>query len=55
MRVAYELFQGEAVEGDLAIVAQEATAGSAAQFYANLYLGLYAEARKEPDVARNCG
>lgn len=51
MRVAYELFLGAAKEEDLA---HEAKPSTPSEFYALLYLGLYAEARKETDKARTC-
>jgi hypothetical protein len=51
MRVAYDLFRGSATEADLAM---EATPATPSEFYANLYLALYAEARKEGDKARTC-
>lgn len=51
MRVAYDLFRGAAREEDLA---HEAKPSTPSEFYALLYLGLYAEARKETDKARTC-
>lgn len=48
---AYDLFKGTATEEDLA---HEATPSTPAEFYALMYLGLYAEARKETDKARAC-
>lgn len=52
MRVAFDLFRGDATEEDLAQLATKS--GTPGEFYALLYLGLYAEARKEMDKARNC-
>jgi len=51
MRVAYDLFRGAATEEDLA---HEAKPSTPSEFYAMLYLGLYAEARRETDKARTC-
>lgn len=48
---AYDLFKGTATEEDLA---HEATPSTPAEFYANMYLGLFAEARGEADKARAC-
>lgn len=52
MRVAFDLFKGSATEEDLAQLATKS--GTPGEFYALLYLGLYAEARKDTDKARNC-
>ncbi len=49
MRIAYDLFCGKASEEDLA---KEGENGPSSEFYSLLYLGLYAEARKEKDKAR---
>lgn len=49
MKVAYDLFKGKATCEDLA---QAGTASEGSSFYANLYLGLYHEAKKENDLAR---
>ena len=43
MRVAYDLFRGDASEEDLA---KQALPSTPAEFYALLYLGLYAEAKQ---------
>lgn len=48
---AYALFKGTATEEDLA---NEGIPLTPAEFYANLYLGLYSEARGEADKARAC-
>ncbi|CAM9719444.1 unnamed protein product [Scytosiphon promiscuus] len=50
MRAAYSLFKGDSTESDLAKQMEVASAkndarAGAAYFYANLYLGLYAEAK----------
>ncbi|KAG5190158.1 binding protein [Tribonema minus] len=50
MRTAYSLFQGSTSEQDLAMVGQT---DDRSHFYANLYLGLYAECREEVDLARH--
>mmetsp|Transcript_47924 Transcript_47924/g.95034 ORF Transcript_47924/g.95034 Transcript_47924/m.95034 type:complete len:270 (+) Transcript_47924:121-930(+) len=47
MRVAYDLFRGTASEQALAEVGHAAGSGSAADFYSQLYLGLYNEALAE--------
>ncbi|CAM9217432.1 unnamed protein product [Ectocarpus sp. 12 AP-2014] len=58
MRAAYSLFKGDASESDLA-KQMEVSAGSngvadsgAPYFYANLYLGLYSEAKGDDVLAR---
>ena len=52
MRVAYDLFAGAASEEDLARVGHDGGRGSAQEFYANLYLGLFNEAKGEGAKAR---
>lgn len=59
MRAAYSLFLGESKEGDLAKQMEAGTANNAVgsgapYFYANLYLGLYAEAKGDEALARRC-
>ena len=61
MRAAYSLFLGETKESELAKQMVESKASvnsdakaSAAYFYANLYLGLYSEAKGNDDLARIC-
>lgn len=59
MRAAYSLFRGESTEGDLAKQMEAATANhdpksGAPYFYANLYLGLYSEAKGDDALARKC-
>lgn len=66
MRAAYALFKGDSTEKDLAKqmeVASSAnrngedasrTTSGAPYFYANLYLGLYAEAKGDEVLARKC-
>ncbi|CAM9284820.1 unnamed protein product [Discosporangium mesarthrocarpum] len=51
MRAAYALFAGETGEKELALEMGENLA-SPSYFYANLYLGLYAEARGDETMAR---
>ena len=50
MRAAYELFAGRATQADLATAGAEG--GVAGQFYADLYLGLYNEAKGDVTLAR---
>ncbi|CAM9736115.1 unnamed protein product [Pylaiella littoralis] len=53
MQEAYALFKGESAEGDLAKQMEVASGTSGAPyFYANLYLGLYAEAKGDDILAR---
>ncbi|CAN0430567.1 unnamed protein product [Hapterophycus canaliculatus] len=57
MRAAYSLFKGDSTEGDLAKQMEVASGkndarAGAAYFYANLYLGLYAEAKGDDVLAR---
>lgn len=57
MRAAYSLFRGESSESDLARqmdvgAANNDPTSSAPYFYANLYLGLYAEAKGDDILAR---
>eukprot|EP00903_Cladosiphon_okamuranus_P016003 g14778.t1 len=64
MRAAYALFKGDSTEGDLAkqmevgVVSSSRNGGGASAtsgapyFYANLYLGLYAEAKGDAVLAR---
>lgn len=59
MRAAYSLFRGESSESDLARqmdvgAANNDPTSSAPYFYANLYLGLYAEAKGDDVLARKC-
>ena len=59
MRAAYSLFRGDSKEGDLARqmdvgAANNDPTSSAPYFYANLYLGLYAEAKGDEILARKC-
>lgn len=59
MRAAYSLFKGDSTESelakqmDIASGKNDARAG-AAYFYANLYLGLYAEAKGDDVLSRKC-
>lgn len=53
MRVAYDLFSGKASEEDLAKVGHESGEGSAADFYAKLYLGLLNEAAGDVSKAQS--
>ncbi len=58
MRAAYALFNGDSTEGDLAkqmeLAPGNVNASGAPYFYANLYLGLYAEAKGDAVLARKC-
>ena len=59
MRAAYALFRGESKESDLARQMEVGAANndptsSASYFYANLYLGLYAEAKGDDVLAKKC-
>lgn len=64
MRAAYSLFKGDGTESDLAkqmdVASGNRTGGDvggtsgAPYFYANLYLGLYAEAKGDAVLARKC-
>lgn len=60
MRSAYSLFKGDSSESDLAkqmevSLGSNGVAGSGAPyFYANLYLGLYSEAKGDDVLARKC-
>lgn len=58
MRAAYALFKGDSTEGDLAkqmeIAPGNIKSSGAPYFYANLYLGLYAEAKGDAVLARKC-
>lgn len=59
MRAAYSLFRGNSTESDLAKqmdvgAANNDPTSSAPYFYANLYLGLYAEAKGNDILARKC-
>ena len=53
MRTANELFLGKASEGDLAQAGHQGGKGSKDEFYANLYLGLYAEASGDETKAKS--
>lgn len=61
MRAAYSLFKGDSTESELAKQMDVASASGkndararAAYFYANLYLGLFAEAKGDDVLARKC-
>lgn len=65
MRAAYSLFKGDSTEEDLAKQMDIATdndtgkskrsvRAGVAYFYANLYLGLYAEAKGDEVLSRKC-
>lgn len=51
IRAVHDLYAGVLTKDDLVLIGQRE--GQQAQFYAALYLGLYAEAEKDPDTARH--